>query len=404
MILPKFKELLDSIYLSDKGTEGSFSSAKKLYKVGKAKQPNLTREIVNEYLQSVQGYTRHARVLRRYPYRSYLTLFPHEYYQMDVIYVNLMKNITSQKVKNQPNFALMVCDMFSHVTFGELMTRKTGPATLAAFKKILNRTKRSPLLCQTDAGKEFLNAEMEAYCKSQGIKLYSSTTLNKAARIELINRDVKLLLNRMLSHYHSTNVSKYFPLALEIFNNSPSVGLPSKMTPYQAQKSSNLPKVQQYYLEKRANFAKKQLKIHPRPQFKVGDEVRRVEATTLGAQRGFRPRFSQQIYTIKAISKTAPWGFYLGLKKNGKPQFFYAAQLRRAHERSTDLPAISTIFSSREKVLSFLRNRKPKNVEIQYLTLIEGEEKPKYMNKAQIEGYKNGLAVLEAFQKNGDQN
>ena len=401
--MSRLKELLDPIYFASTGEAGSFSSPDKLYRVAHKKHPHLTRKDVKKYLEGVYAYTRHARVLRRFLTRSFLSLAPHEFWQLDLIYLRDMKSISNQKVRNKFNFAIMICDMWSHKGYGEPLNRKTPDQTLLAFKKILSRVKKQPLKIQVDKGGEF-GQNFASYCKSVGIILYSSTTKWKAARVEVLNRDVKLYLARLMTHYHSKNAARFLQNALDIYNNTSSVGLPSGMSPNDAEKPANLARVQLFYLKKRALLAQKILKRQPAPKFKLGDRVRKVEATKLGAQRVSKPRFSEELYTITGITKTLPRGYHIGVYKNGKPQFFYGYELRPASQRDSDYPTINGILSSQKRVLSFLRNGKPKNVQIEYLTAIEGKNKPKYLTKEQILTFRNGKSALDSFEKNHDIN
>ena len=293
--------------------------------------------------------------------------------------------------------------MWSHKGYGEPINRKTPDQTLLAFKKILSRVKKQPLKIQVDKGGEF-GQNFAAYCKSMGIILYSSTTKFKAARVEVLNRDVKLYLARLMTHYRSKNAAKFLQQALDIYNDTESKGLPIGMSPNEAEKPSNLAKVQLFYLKKRALLAQKILKKQPTPKFKLGDRVRKIEATKLGAQRVSQPRFSKEIYTITGITKTLPRGYHIGVYKNGKSQFFYGYELRSASERDSDYPTINGILSSQKRVLSILRNGKPKDTQIEYLTVIDGKDKPKFLTKDQILTFRNGKSALATFEKDHDIN
>ena len=345
-----FRLLLDSIYLSTAGRPGAFSSPERLFQEAKTENPRVTRSVVNKYLRTVKSYSQHARVLRKFPTRKYLALFPGEYWQMDIIYLNSLKNISSQKVHNQPNYGLIAIDMFTLRAFGQLMARKSATDTLEAFKKMLDDSKKIPSLLHVDQGSEFFSAFL-AFCKDQSIQVYSTTTKFKASRVEVLNSTLKLTLHRMLTQFNSSDIKQFFPVALKIYNNSPSKGLPQGITPNKGENPDNIPKIQHFYLKRRSLWAQKMKTRHPRPKFKVGDRVRKTEeADSLGPQRGHKIKFSTRIYEVVSVTKTMPRMYHIGIFKAGKPRAFYSSELRIAEERSTDAPRIEAIISSKKQL------------------------------------------------------
>ena len=397
-----FRPLLDSIYLSTAGRPGAFSSPERLFQEAKTENPRITRSTVNKYLRSVKSYSQHARVLRKFPTRKYLALFPGEYWQMDIIYLNTLKNISSQKVHNQPNYALIAIDVFTLRAYGELMARKTAADTLLAFQKMLADSKTVPSLLHVDRGSEFFSAFL-VFCKEQSIKVYSTTTKFKASRVEVLNSTLKLTLHRMLTQFNSSDIKQYFPVALKIYNNTSSKGLPQGITPNKAANPDNIPKIQHFYLRRRALWAKKMKTRHPRSKFKVGDRVRKTEeADSLGPQRGHKIKFSTKVYEVVSITKTLPRMYHIGIFKAGKQRAFYGSELRIAEERTTDAPRIEAIISSKKQPLTHLRSGKVKGSELIYLVAVEGDAKNRYLNSAQLEEYINGSEMLKSYNSHGD--
>ena len=144
MMNPKYTDLLDSIYLSTNGDPASFSSPLRLFQAAKLKDPAITKNDVDRYLEGQESYTRHSRILRTHPRRSYLTLYKNETWGCDIIYLNEMKVITKQRLHNQPNYGLICVDLFTKFGMGAVMVRKTPADTLKAFQKILSETKSQP--------------------------------------------------------------------------------------------------------------------------------------------------------------------------------------------------------------------------------------------------------------------
>ena len=390
------RDLLDDIYLSTKGGGGAFSGPAELYRRAVTKKPDIKKSVIAEYLRSVKGYTLHSRILRRFKTRKYLALYPGETWVGDIIYLRKLRLISSQKTHNTANYALIIIDLFSLKVYGEIMSRKTAESTLVAFKKILARTKSRPLKLQTDRGKEF-GGPFALYCKAHSIDLYHSATKLKASRVEVANYAIKLLLHRIMTHFNSSDVGKYLSLAISIHNANSSRGLPLSLAPNAAEQPMYIPRVQKYYLERRAEFARKIKKSRPHPRFRIGDTVRKVNSEILGGQRGYEIRFSQKLYTIESIAKTMPRMYFIGVFKGGQPRGFYQEELRLATERATDNPKILDITSSKLQALSVLRNGKETSFERLYLCVIEGMEKPRYLSRSRIEQYKNGASKLQFY-------
>ena len=146
----KFRALFDGIYLSNEGNSGSFGSALHLYEAAKKVNPRVTKASVVEYLKTIPGYTRHQRVLRKFQRRSFLSVYAHEFYQTDVVYMESMNRISRRSVKNKASYVLSVVDLFSHRAYAEPMNRKTPTAALEAFQAILKRSKHKPKLLMKD--------------------------------------------------------------------------------------------------------------------------------------------------------------------------------------------------------------------------------------------------------------
>ena len=390
------RDLLDDIYLATSGGGGAFSGPAELYRRARVKKPDIKRSTITQYLQAVKGYTLHSRILRVFPTRKYLALYPGETWIGDIIYLRSLRLISSQKVANTANYALIIIDLFTLKIYGEIMPRKTAPCTLEAFKVILARSKVTPLKLQVDRGREFSGA-FSLYCKAHSIQIYHSTTKLKASRVEVGNYAIKLLLHRIMTHFNSTDVGKYLKLAISIYNANGSQGLPNSLSPDQAEQPNHIPKIQKFYLKRRAEYASKIEKRRPQARYQIGDTVRKVNSEVLGGQRGYEIRFSQKLYTITAITKTTPRMYFIGVVKGGQPRAFYAEELRLAKEGVTDHPKILDIASSKLQALSVLRNGKKKKSERVYLCILENEGKPKYLTEDQIKEYKNGVPKMEAY-------
>ena len=247
------RDLLDEIYLATTGSGGALSGPSELYRRARVKKPDIKRTTITQYLQSVKGYTLHSQILRVFPTRKYLALYPGETWIADIIYLRSLCLISNQKVANTANYALIIIDLFSLKIYGEIMNRKTAACTLTAFKAILGRSKVRPLKLQVDRGREF-SSSFALYCKAHSIKIYHSTTKLKASRVEVGNYAIKLLLHRIMTHFNSTDVGKYLSLAISIYNANSSQGLPNSLAPNDAEQPIHIPKIQNIICKEEPNM------------------------------------------------------------------------------------------------------------------------------------------------------
>ena len=399
MISPEKKNVLDAIYFDDRGNAGSYSSFKPLYLVAKKKDPTIRASDIKEYLKSVRAYVQHKRILRKITRRKYLIFAPFEFFQLDIIYLQPM-SVISKKGSHAKNYGLTAVDAFTKKGFVELIYKKSAPQCLEAFKTIIEKAQRLPRICQVDGGSEFKSV-FQKWCTSQNIRLYSSNTeLQKAQLCEIFNYHLKLILNRILTHHRSKDFSRYIQQACSIYNAQPSTVLPKKMSPNEAARPENISILQLYYLRKRAEFAQKVSKKRPLPAFFLGQKVRKIQkkTDTFGI-RGYKPRFSDQIFTVSRISNTIPIGYFLAEDKN--PRLYYAEELADVISNEKDQePQIESISNSRQQVETRLRSGKPISKITEYLTSIEGETNRKYLTESEIKQYKNGKFMLEKYLAN----
>ena len=86
MITEDQKILLEKIYFDSDGRQGAFSSVRPLYLEAKKIDKSITYNIVKEYLKSVTPYVLHKRVLRKFPRRTLLSLFPNNVWCLDTVF------------------------------------------------------------------------------------------------------------------------------------------------------------------------------------------------------------------------------------------------------------------------------------------------------------------------------
>ena len=141
-----------------------------------------------------------------------------------------LKNITSRKVYNTASYALFCVCVFSRYCLAEVLNQKRPIDVLEAFKKMTHTMKKLPELISKDDGGEW-EGVFAKWCLSNGIKLYSSTSLTKAAICEATIYRVKTICNRIQTQYNSNDWAKFLPQAVKIYNQEGTKALPGKISP-----------------------------------------------------------------------------------------------------------------------------------------------------------------------------
>ena len=142
------RNLLDSIYYNEKGGQGAFSTVKPLYREAHKKDSAITYKKVREYLKSVGPYLIHKRILRRFPRRSMLVLYPGHIWAADLVFYINDKSPNNQQKK----YLLNVQDVFTKYNYSRPLLNKTAAETLKGFVSILEESKKIPKFLFVDQG------------------------------------------------------------------------------------------------------------------------------------------------------------------------------------------------------------------------------------------------------------
>lgn len=390
---------LNSIYYG-RGQAGSFGSAFTLWKAARKKKPGfISHHEVKEYLRGQKTHTLNKRLLRRHLRRKYLAFLPGECLQIDIIYLSNMKSIA--KKKRLGHYALTCFDVFTKKAEAVNIHDKSAASALKGFKSILNKWGIIPSLVQSDFGKEF-EGPFRKWCEEQNIKLYSSRTNVKSALVENFNGQLKKLLSKHASFFNTGKWSEFLADAVTTYNSNPTKALPHQMSPNEASDEQNISALQTFYFKRRADFAQKIKKRRKQPKYKPGDKVR-VLRDHYAFTRGFRPKFSDQVYSVEGLTNTIP--VMITVRDGPSSRKYYEDEVAFVYDKKggeLDEPEILSIKSARLRELPTLRSGKTRGAPTQeFLTVIEGVTSPKYLREEEIKKYINGDQKLSEFLKKG---
>ena len=277
---------------------------------------------VKDFLSSKASYTLHKPVRRSFPRR--ITFAPHIDYlwQSDLADVSLL-----QSHNRGTRFLLTVIDVFSKFAFVKPLKRKTGEELTSAFAAILKESGRKPQHLQTDKGTEFKNRTFQSFLAREDIHFYTSEDpVTKAAVVERFNRTIKGRLYRFMTYRNSKTYLNHLQDLVSNYNATfhRSIGTQPRLVTIKTQDAVYDRLYGQRFQERMTKRAA--------PKFKIGDHVR-VATERKTFQRGFLPRWSREIFTVRQRENTHPYVYRLQDQNNENIQgTFYESEMQKVQD------------------------------------------------------------------------
>ena len=173
---------------------------------------------------------------------------------------------------------------------------------LEAFKNLLVKSKPGkPKKLQSDAGKEFLNSEVQKFLKSEGIHHFVSHSDQKAAVVERFNRTLK---SRIWTYFTAKQTNRYVD-KLDDFVNSynNSFHRSIKMKPSEVSPKDEDKIWLTLYRKKQSSRLKQGSDLKPP---RIGEKVRINKVKGI-FQKGYIPNWSEEHFHIKEeVQKNRP--------------------------------------------------------------------------------------------------
>lgn len=277
---------LEQLYYTPEEPE-SFSGARALYRRVK----NHEKEKTSKWLRGQDAYTLHKRSVSKFPRRPTIVSGPNEQVQVDLMDVG-----RHAEVNAGTKFLLTAIDCFSRKGWIFPLRSKGGEDVSRALRKLFEQQKFRVM--QSDKGKEFYNARVQAVLTSFGIQHFSTENeVIKAAIVERFNQTIRKRMYRFMTRRDD---EYYLPVLQEIvnsYNNSfhSSIG----MNPNQVNVDNQEIVWERLYDDEK--WVNKKI-----PKLSVGNYVRITKARG-SFERGYTPNWSTEVYRIHRVkSDTTP--------------------------------------------------------------------------------------------------
>jgi Integrase core domain len=291
---------LTSIYYNP-SHPASFGGLEKLWAALKIKSDKYSKEDVEIWLTKQDAYTLNRKVVRRFMRRPVIAYHVDSIWQMDLADVSNMSSFN-----DKINFLLIAVDVLSRHAWVQPIHRKTGFNVMMALEKIFN-TGRKPMFINTDQGKEFLNAEVQNFFKTNNIKHYTTTGDDpKCAIAERFIRTLREKMNKFMVHSNHRRYIDHLQNFVDSYNNAVHSRL--KMKPVDVS-SDNCNVAFQTLYGKYARGKKLLNKINPNKKnqkIKVGDMVRIARKKNTFDKASETTTFTRELFKVKSISRNNP--------------------------------------------------------------------------------------------------
>ena len=123
--------------------------------------------------------------------------------------IDLIDRSSLAKYNKSYKFIFTIIDNHTKYAWAIPIKDKTGKSTTAAFKNLLETSKRKPHKIWSDRGKEFYNTTFLHYLNEQNIQIYSTNSDLKAVFVERFNRTLLDLIKEPMYIEGKGNWKKY---------------------------------------------------------------------------------------------------------------------------------------------------------------------------------------------------
>ena len=306
MLDERKKKILDELWCENVSRPTTSCGVNELY--NSAKENGVTLAEVKNYLSTKRSYTLHKVGRKKFPRQRVVTSGPRMTLASDLAD---MQHLARQ---NKGVRYLLVCiDTFSRFLYVVPLLDKRGITCARALKKIFSLPESSGYRrFWTDAGKEFVNREVDKVLEERNIKRYQ--TFSHEIKVSIAERVIRTLKGRIYRYLTEHGTHTYLPVLGDLviaYNSHPHRGLLGQ-TPNEVHRFTSPYQCQQHFHRTHSKWYKTHMQ--GRQTFsilRVGDAVRiPLEASIF--RRGFEYQNTEEIFIIDRIDSTkGVVGYYL---------------------------------------------------------------------------------------------
>ena len=323
----KYEDYLANIYY-DPNHPGAYGGVEKLYRaVRKEGKFVIGRTKIRNWLLKQEDYAVHRETRSKFKRRRVVAPFVD--YQWDVDTANM----TFYKKENDGYaFFVLAIDILSKFIWTVPLRTTTGQEMVLALKRMF-AAGRKPTHLRSDQGMEFVNRNVKALLKKEGV----THNVVKASYAERAIKTIKSRLVRYMTHKQTHRWIDILPKVTESYNQTYHRSIKRSPQSVKPKDSVELWK-RQYDTIPMSNSNRRHVSAVPKFKYKVGDLVR-VSFLRRPFQREYDERWSRELFVVnqRFMSDNIPQYClkdYAGELVSGT---FYSNQLKKAHEQTNYL-------------------------------------------------------------------
>jgi len=253
------------------------------------RKTGMKQKEVKEFLDTVDTYTLHKPIRKKFETRRVYVKGIDEQWQADLVE---MREFSDEN--KGINYLLTIIDCFSKYAWAKPIKNKTADEIIKSFDEIFKE--RAPSKLQTDKGKEFINSKFQKFLGSKNIIWFSTNSEFKASIVERFNRTLK---TKMWKYFTQVGDKKWIDIVDDlVFNYNNTFHTSIKMTPVEGSKKENEVLVYK-------NLYKDDKLIRQSNKFIVGDKVR-ISKYKGTFDKGYLPNWTTELFTISKVLNTNP--------------------------------------------------------------------------------------------------
>ena len=310
------QNILKKLY-EDIGSPSAYSSANKLLKYAKLLDSNITKQDVNTFLKSQEGFTRHGLVPRTFMHRPIKIPAPGHTLGSDLIDMGNRLRDDNRGYR----YILVLIDCFSRRIRLVPLTDKKNKTTASAIEDFLSETNHKYSYFLSDLGSEYKGRYTTALFKKYNLKQYS--VYNSRTKCSIAERSIRSIKGKIYRHFTQQQTNNYIDIlaALEkgynqtqhrgLCNDTPNTvdGLIDKAKIKKQQSCQILQKYKNYGSFKRRNRDIKLSKAH---LLAPGTPVRLLLNSAQSVfSKSYKPIFSEEIFKVDKVKQDIPITYYL---------------------------------------------------------------------------------------------
>jgi transposase InsO family protein len=286
------ENLINKIY-TDPKNPGGYGGRQRLYKEAHKVDGYVSRKNVDDFLKKNRTYTLFRDCRKKFN-RS--QIIPAGF--LSDLHVDL-GDFQSLSRKNKGYRYMLVCvDVLSRRVFTAPVRSKSFLDMKEAFEKVFERMPYLPQQIFSDRGTEFESKDIQAYLEDLGIKKFRAEASHiKSAFAKRMIRTIKEKLYRYFSEKNTTDWITVIPKITNAINNS--VCRSTGLRPVDIDEKSARQVWEKIYAPIVRDYGND---TYRREKFNLDDPVRISRSKPI-FEKGYHPKFSDEIFKIKEIVK-----------------------------------------------------------------------------------------------------